>query len=315
MAALHSTIRAIEVYLGNNSKEGKSLPGFDISTRKGLRNYLIQNFTYLTKSAKVLADEKAKGIFFDILPEGTEKNRVVQIIQRSDAGLKVSTLELNADGKLTPTSRLQMLQLLKSRYRSVAITDAKEGIKGLNNPETFTETTYNPKEEKWVSVPRDNYNNYILQHLETRVTFAKDPESKTGIPTYKDAKGETRNFYPYLVNPIVSYNVGKVHELDELMSSAGIEDTSPKKVATEVKKTVEAENFEFTLPEDIDNLPESKTVGTTDKLPMTYESLENLLNFTPLSERNDKSIQEMLNYYRSIDVTHLPEGYNPFKRC
>ena len=57
------------------------------------------------------------------------------------------------------------------------------------------------------------------------------------------------------------------------------------------------------------------TVGTQSRPAESLSSLQNLLNFTLQSERNGKTAQEVLDYLKVAQITHLPEGYNPFKRC
>jgi hypothetical protein len=59
----------------------------------------------------------------------------------------------------------------------------------------------------------------------------------------------------------------------------------------------------------------SNSVGTQSKAAESLDSLQNLLNFTPQSERNGKTAQEVLDYLKVAQISHLPEGYNPFKRC
>jgi hypothetical protein len=59
----------------------------------------------------------------------------------------------------------------------------------------------------------------------------------------------------------------------------------------------------------------NNSVGTQSKAAESLDSLQNLLNFTPQSERNGKTAQEVLDYLKVAQISHLPEGYNPFKRC
>jgi hypothetical protein len=61
--------------------------------------------------------------------------------------------------------------------------------------------------------------------------------------------------------------------------------------------------------------PNTKTVGTQSKPPVSLESLQKLLNFTPQSERNGKTAMEVYDYLRLHGITHMADGYNPFKRC
>jgi hypothetical protein len=64
-----------------------------------------------------------------------------------------------------------------------------------------------------------------------------------------------------------------------------------------------------------DQLEPVPSVGSTNKPVISLQSLETLFTFTPLEDRNGSTPQEILDYYRSIGVTHLQENFNPFKKC
>lgn len=300
--------RAIELHVSpiqEEIDEVKKVTGFDLSTSNGFRDFMVQYYTYFTPAKNFLESNK-EGIIIDTL--GTIAGEpTIRIIERTPLGLKETPLRLE-NGQLNRASKQALATLLSTRYKSPAFTKGK--VKGLNNTESFNYSVY--LDGKWSHKSAANYNQYILSHLTTNVTFAKDKNDNTYSLKYTDNAGRERTEYIYGVNPIISFNQSMV--LDQNKRAAVNLEDGEIGIAPPVEDFV-VEGLVLNPWEARDQLEPVPSVGSTNKPVISLQSLETLFTFTPLEDRNGKSPQEMLDYYRSINVTHLQENYNPFKKC
>jgi hypothetical protein len=160
---------------------------------------------------------------------------------------------------------------------------------------------------------------------------AQKTEEKS-FATEKEAKEFTEKYYSDLIEELRNDNKRDYRLEKELAHKVVKRALSDLKSGTnpgvlkvsDVSKSTKGEavtlNFPST-PIDESNkalrteAPGTKTVGTQSKPPVSLESLQKLLNFTPQSERNGKTAMEVYDYLRLHGITHMADGYNPFKRC
>lgn len=301
-------VRAVELHIAPVKDEVdaiKAATGFDVSTKDGFRNFMIQYYTYVTPTKNFLESTKL-GNALDTL--GTVAGKpTIKILERSALGERTTELEVE-DGTLNEASKQALANLLSTRYKSPAYT--KGSIKGLNHAAKFNFSIYT--NGTWQHKEASNYNQYLLAHTKTNTTFAKASKGANHSVKYTDNAGRERTEYIYGVNPIVSFDESKVLT-DNLKADMTMEDghVSPTpKIDDAIVDGLDLDPFgEHFNPEIL------SSVGSNETPILTLQSLENLFTFTPLDERNDQTPQQMLNYYRKIGVTHLEEGFNPFKKC
>lgn len=305
--------RVIELHLnadGNKEEiqKVKDWTGFDVGNKEGFRNFMIQYYTYFTPQKQFLESGESGVIIDSIGPvKGTP---VITIVEKDNFGLKITDLALE-DGVLSRESKAALASLLNVRYKSTAL-GTKE-IKGMNTPGEFRYISF--KNKQWKEGKASNYNQYLLSYLLTNVTYAKDPKTNDYSVQYTDDAGRQRTEFIYGVNPIVSFDETPVLEADVKIDT----NLPDGKISIDPLPEVEVpavEGFDFDFfGQTLSNPEPIKSVGTTTKPPINLESLEKLFTFTPLEDRNNKSPQEVLDYLRNIQVTHIPEGYNPFRKC
>ena len=222
-------------------------------------------------------------------------------------------------GKLTRDSKKAVATLFDNRYRGVAFTSPVRQMIGLNDPSEINEFIYDGT--KWRAIKHASYNDFISTHLVSPIVPINYIDGGVDVT---DANGKTHKEFYYGANPIIEYDTDPILALNNRPSTV-IPDGEVANTPTTVEdEAVDVEGgFGAGLGLDVGSMSPSvempktstKTVGTQKVPAVSLESLTEMYNFTPQSERNGTTPQEMFDYFRRIQVTHPPEGFNPFKRC
>jgi hypothetical protein len=235
------------------------------------------------------------------------KPRVV-IMTKGEGIVSSVAMEVDDNGTLTQESYIALSNLLNSRHRSPALTSSK--FKGLNSTEKFTIPLY--VQGGWKNSEHRDYNKFLLWNMETRVTFAKQAPGDNNSGFVTDELGRKIPVFRYAVNPIIQYELddvlSKTKDLtipDSFVPTIGDTNVTPDDATLVFDDTT----FDFALDSKVES------VGTNDKPSIDIKSLEKLFTFTPQNERNGKTPVEIFSYYQDIGVTHLPDGFNPFRKC
>ena len=295
-------------------QEIKARTGFDVSTRDGYRNFILQYFTYFNNPGSTATG--ARFIF---------ENDVLKVSLRTTEGsVEEYLINTNEDGKLTTDATKGLTTLFANRYRNIQYTNSKTGMKGLNSEEKFVEPIYYPGpdgEMSWSYRTYDlGYNEFISTYATTNI---QPINMSDGGVTFTDENGVEQQGLFYGSNPVIKYDFKTVLESTKIPNP----DTTlaVDVVASDATITTAQQAAMNSLSSILEELPAevgqpvaktvSNSVGTQSKAAESLDSLQNLLNFTPQSERNGKTAQEVLDYLKVAQISHLPEGYNPFKRC
>lgn len=307
--------RILELYLQHDEAEMKALKalGFNFLTdangkltKDGLRNFVSQYYTY----------------FSTAVGEGLQLRSVgenIVISYTDDAGTQSWTMAVDDTGKLTEDSKKAVATLFDNRYRGVAFTSPARQMIGLNDPSEINEFIYDGT--KWRAIKHSSYNDFISTHLVSPIVPINYMDGGVDVT---DANGKTHKEFYYGANPIIEYDTDPILALNNRPSTV-IPDGEVANTPTTVEdEAVDVEGgFGAGLGLDVGSMSPSvempktstKTVGTQKVPAVSLESLTEMYNFTPQSERNGTTPQEMFDYFRRIQVTHPPEGFNPFKRC
>lgn len=178
----------------------KAKTGFDVSTRNGYRNFMIQYFTYFNN-----LDSKAEGIRFSFVNDGIQ----ISLWSKNGAQEKYDILT-DDDGNLTKDATKGITKLFANRYRAVAKTNTTEGIKGLNNTEKFVEPVYMPGPDgpEWIYRTYDQgYNEFITSYATTPIQPINMSDGGVFFTDENDI--EQQGFF-YDANPIIKYDFDKV---------------------------------------------------------------------------------------------------------
>ena len=292
----------------------KTHTGFDVSTKDGYRNYIIQYFTHFNSLSQYLdKTNKTKSILHT-----DDVSKLPGICIGNPSGNPDIVLAtVNEHGELSEDFKQALATLLTMRYKTVNISDAKKGIKGLNSKEAFNYMKY--KDGKWStkSIVTDvekgitsPYNHYSLTFAETNLTHGLI-NGETKPMEMKGKFGQTTSAYIYDVNPIIKFQIDDsvipaISNSEPHMSLVDPEnETTPTESISTLESLWESGDLDFSPME---------TLGTT-KIPATISNLTKLANSIPIKERSDLSPAQVQNYLLQEGITHLAKGYNPFKKC
>lgn len=307
--------RITELFLADKSTPGvqEELRRIEKETKiyagtiEGYRRLIRQLYTHFSDDKDTSTGVKLKTVW----NAATSKGEVHIEVYDGDSHRK-TILSLDSEGKLTTESKAEVATLFKNRYRAISLTDTQAGIIGLNSNSPIVEPIYDPK-SGWSFNKHDTYNEFITQYLVSPVTFVNWQDG--GV----DGAQGKEMFYG--VNPIIAYDMAGIDGLNTVQvdTSTLMADIPAVQAAVEeVQKTEDdlAKAFGF---EGEDSAPvyekKAASVGTTEKEGISLDLLEKMLNFTPQSERNDKTTQEVYDQLRHSGISHIAPGYNPFKRC
>jgi uncharacterized protein (UPF0335 family) len=294
--------RILELYLSKNVDEVKILKGkgFEFETdqagaltKDGFENFVTQYYTYFHAHDSVGEGLKLKTVGDTVVVEYTDQ-----------MGTETWTMTL---GQLDRRSLQGIAKLFDNRYRAVAVTNPKRQMVGLNNQLPLKEFIYD--DGKWRAIPHKTYNDFLQSHLVSPIVPVNWQDNHV---QYTDDQGTKHQGYFFGVNPIVKYNMDSVKALSQKPSTLIVDTQGLPDPATTIEQ-VEEDDVLADLREDSPHV--YKTVGTQKGPAVSLESLTEMYNFTPQSERNGVTPQEMMDYFRRIEVSHPPEGFNPFKRC
>jgi len=307
---VHTFHRALELFLGPlNASEVETIEsstGFDIRDREGIRNYMAQYFTYFTSPTALRT-----GINLVL------SNKTISVVTVTDAGTYETVLELDpATQKLTRESTSALSKLLETRYRAVAFSNRDRGLVGLNDSSSsqFSYPQYSP-ETGWTVKNYPSYNDFLLKDLTSPVMPLNAADK--GVEYTKEQGAEyPGKYYFYAVNPITQYNFSPVLGRAKLDVNEAL---IPVGTATEVLESAQANKSAEKSFEEIMGIEDKaisiSSVGTQNTGIVNLDNLTELYNFTPQSDRNDLTPVEVLTRLRQLNVSHIPPGYNPFKRC
>jgi hypothetical protein len=251
-------------------QEIKARTGFDVSTRDGYRNFILQYFTYFNNPGSTATG--ARFIF---------ENDVLKVSLRTNEGsVEEYLINTNEDGKLTTDATKGLTTLFANRYRNVQYTNSKTGMKGLNSEEKFVEPIYYPGpdgEMSWSYRTYDlGYNEFISTYATTNIQPIN--MSDRGV-TYTDENGVEQQGLFYGSNPVIKYDFKKILEstkipnpdttlaVDVVASDATI--TTAQQAAMNSLSSILEEN----LPEEVrpgveelfDSNPELASIGTQEQ--------------------------------------------------
>jgi predicted transcriptional regulator len=307
---VHTFHRALELFLGPlNAPEVETIEsstGFDIRDREGIRNYMAQYFTYFTSPTALRT-----GINLVL------SNKTISVVTVTDAGTYETILELDpATQKLTRESTSALSKLLETRYRAVAFSNKDRNLVGLNDSSSsqFSYPQYSP-ETGWAVKNYPSYNDFLLKDLTSPVMPLNAADR--GVEYTKEQGAEyPGKYYFYAVNPVTQYDFSPVLGRAKLGVNEAL---IPVGTATEVSESAQAnksaeKSFEEIMGIEDKAIPIS-SVGTQNTGIVNLDNLTELYNFTPQSDRNDLTPVEVLTRLRQLNVSHIPPGYNPFKRC
>ena len=307
---LQSMVRIFELHMTaslDSSKpeidELKKETGFDISTYEGLRNYMVQYYTYLTKTSSFIQDSSKQGMRIDISPKikGESYNRIT-ITTKELGNVQPVTATLNESNALSPEFRQALASLLDKRYRAVALSNIENEITGVNDTGQFKEPVYNGKE--WRTVPHESYNAFALNGMTTKLTYLENPDTDDGSFPTKDSRGREKKTWVYGANPVVKFNTKPFSNSKPKPEPDNVK--VEEEVNTDFIKEMEGEEM---LP-DTKAAEENSNTGTS----VTRRSLVKLRNLVAVNKRNGKTVSEVLDYYKGLG-TNIPEGHNPFEKC
>lgn len=300
-----------------NSKEVDIIrehTGFDVGTNSGMRNFIIQYFTYFSNIASITKTNET-GSFLTMI------GGKVAIVTRETMGISKDEVyaTLGRDGKLSQEFTAALDILLKQRRRSTVLTNDGVGIIGVNSPKDFKYIIYKPgTKNPWkpnYGVKKGNtitYNDWLMKDLRTRVTYSEGPNPDGSVNVSNPMGGTTKRFV-YDNNPVTSF------ELDEDVNTPEI--VSTPTALEEAAKTAEENRAPDDLFADFDDLfggssAESKPVASTNEVELTVEFLQKVYDATPLSIR-DESMSPAAKYLqlKANNTDMIGKNFNPFIKC
>lgn len=324
----NTMVRAIEIFLSSNSEDEATRrmvehevalildgTGYDISTDSGLRNYINQYHTY-TRGFRddvttAVAGEKDSMRFLFAVDNriGSQSHGDVRI-GVSFSGKPAMRAKLT-NGKLDPEFTNVLRQGIANRPKNIVHERGQDEdhvikIHGLNFPGTFRGSKMSSN-GVWTFKEYPSYNEYVKDNTTTNVV-----ENKLG------------SRYIYAVHPQIEMDVHKIIDRPKVV----IESTSiPDKGATEGKSgkkkrradkqwddslsvnPLSAESNIVTIKNEADLKPKLGSI------PVSYEALQERYNFTPLENRNGKTVNEVLDDLQRQGLPFISEDYNPFSQC
>lgn len=317
----HRTIsRAIELYLSYNGdlnhpttieiNKVKQMTGFDLSSEKGLRNFINQYFTHTQRFDDTAmipngASQQGNGRFlfnvWDRIPGKEGKAWIKAGITGSNNRPAMATLDTN--GKLNQEFSEILKQGLATRTK--AVTFSRGELRGLNEPtdadNPFSDIMYR-SDGRWHPTHYSDYNEYVK-------AFSK---------TTAYGKNKIGNDYVYTANPSIAYDIDG---LDENITKV---EANTKPANVEVP-TPTPEVYNESLANEMDEIfnampqrkPVVKEIGSApdNSRPLDMKNLEDLYTFTPEDQRNGKVPADVMRELSDRGHTFLADGYNPFSLC
>lgn len=327
-SAVTTVSRAIELYLlndGTNPNISDEIikiqknTGFDISTETGLRNFINQYFTY-TRSFRLTdtavnapvppGGSRTPSFEFQIWDRiGNQTKGNIKTAWTYSGRPIVEAVIKN--GSLNPEFAQALEEGFTTRSRAVVYTDINRKIIGINSTGTFRDAIYTT-DGKWRFNEYPSYNEYVKSF------------SRTAI--YGKNKLDDGS-YTYVANPAI---------VIDAMSSMPLVDTKSNDngtkpiVPTTITEIISQEDppFDASGSDLFDNLVQfsltsfshniqAQEIGTgpENSRTLSIQTLEELYTFTPIEQRNGKTVQDVYDEMSRRGQTFLAEGHNPFSRC
>lgn len=312
---LNSMVRAIELYLLNDGTNPaikaelnilEQNTGFNIQTAAGLKNFINQYYTYSQRfldsalSPNAIGTDGRERFLFSIddsLQAVADKTMHIKagFSMRGD-GAKYANL---VGGSLDPVFVQALQQGLATRSRAVVYTNPGANLKGINAPGSFTDASYVPG-KGWQHNEYKSYNDYVKSFSRTTVY----------------GRNQLNGKYIYSANPSLGFTVPAVGREGVLVE----EQTSPTQVKPVDTPPYQADVnlFDSIFGEGPKSLLKTVTAfgtGSENSQPLTTENLEKIYNFTPVEQRNGKTVQEVLEDLKTRGHSYLSDGFNPFSLC
>ena len=318
--AVQTVARVIELYLLNDGineqvlKEIRSLEqrtGFDIATEAGLKNFINQYFTYTQsfKQTDTAANAPAKGakaeqFLFNIWDKVGNQSKGNIRVGWAYSGRPVISAVIQ-DGRLAPAFIQALEEGFSTRSRAVVYTNQERNLKGINSSGGFTDVIYTAKGE-WRFTDYPSYNEYVKSFSKTAVYGRNQLPNGKYVYTANPQIGiEVRPLNSFPVFTVKSNEDTKVVKPEK--STAKFDDTATG-LLDDISLFSIAPSARYTQANELATAPEQAT-------PMTVQTLTEMYNFTPESQRNGKTVQEVYEQLTKTGHTFLPEGFNPFSRC
>lgn len=317
-------ILAIEQFLdvtGDTTKadEIRDKTGFNITTAKGLKAFINQFYTYtqeikeetLVADAPVGAEGRVSKFVFDVEYTANGRGQVVAGVTYS--GTKKAIAALGHDGKLEDGFKALLMKHLAGltldgkateggRYKHVVFSRQDLGWQGVNSPLPITEVTYYPKSGKLKNKTHASYNDYL----------------KSFTTTYVDGRNTVAGQHIYAVHGTVEFDVLPVFEtkIETPVEEISISEVTPMtETVIDVELAQEWDDIFGSPREVVQKTLYRPSIKISEGIPTTVENLQNLANFTPVENRNQRTVGEVKQELDRLGITSLLPNYNPFYSC
>lgn len=339
-AEIDTVIRALEIYLSVGTT-GISIEmreqseydaaqilertGFDIRTPQGLSNFINQYY-YFTSSyddqqmaanAKVLEGKRRTPQFKLSIARtaGTGYSKVI-----IKAGVTFMNINHIATIDETGTLNWEFKSLLydksmglASKFRNVIFTDLAQGLTGINKPGLLTEVVFQPRSRVFKNIEHKSYNDMIKSNSMTSL-YGKLKLDNGSYVYYGNPN--TKIDYQQAISQevIIGQQAAATDITEEKKEEALSPEEAAKKAHEEYLKSLNTNMEDDGMsPFAIRQVPAG--AGEVSGPQVSLANLENLRNFTPVENRNNRSPIEILEELSKLGLTTLPDGYNPFYTC
>lgn len=275
--------------------------GFDVTTQRGLKDFIEQFFTYttgfgdvhLSADAPANADGQKVPRWLIAVPESAPKLIKIGMTYSGQPDIKARLVR----GEIDPAFVNALKTGLENRYRVVNFNN--ENIKGINSTGPF-KTVRISEDNKVVVKEHKSYNDYV--------------KSFTSTPVY--GKTQVKGQYVYAANSQILLDMAPMLP-ESPVAATPVPAVSPADAGTVDVDDPFAGMFGITSesmavpPNYVKPVIEAK--GNT--IEVTLDNLQELYNFTPADDRNGKSVQEVYNYLTNLNIGAIGDTYNPFVKC
>jgi hypothetical protein len=326
----NTMVRAIEIFMTHKhenveiaTKAAKDAADIgratdiDILTEAGLRKFINQYFTYTKPfDDSVIAMNRASG-----------RKSVIEFVFKIEeklegqarGSIKVGTtfsgkLPMEAtlkEGKLSADFINALRDGLGSRRKNVNLTkrsgakgvNSAGGLIGINSTGKFVSPMVRSN-GVWAFTEHESYNDYVKSNTTTNVY----------------GKNTLDGRHVYAVHAQVKLDVNKILNREEVVIASTTETSPSDSDSTQSHDEADLDFFDSLMSMSptrsklvtIENVV-GQEAGSGPAVSMA--SLTERYNFTPIQNRNGKSVEEVLDDMQRLGIPYLVNGYNPFSRC
>ena len=274
---------------------------FDISTTQGLKDFIEQYYTYTSNFMDAVTNVDAPA---DTDAEGKQSKVQQFLIAVPNSSTKLVKIGFTFSGRMPAYAKLQNGKLsddfnnmlkagLATRFKNVVFTDGN--LRGTNDTRPITSILIT-EDGQLRRYKHDNYNAYMK-------TF-----------TYTSVYGHTKidGNYVYAANSQAVLTpdplLPQVPSVTSL-TTKGAPDTETQMDVSDDESVIDSLSNFALAPGYVEPVikPEGK--------PLTLENLTDLYNFTEAGERNGKTPEQVMTHLKSLNISALADGYNPFVKC